>query len=246
MVPSAYAIQRGALVVDTTPATYYYPQSPMAQAVEFARAEATAKRDAKPRIGVVGLGSGSLSCYKQEGDTWRFFEIDPVIVAIAKDPVNFSYLHSCQPEVDIVLGDARLTLAKEPAGVYDLIIVDAFSSDAVPMHLMTVEALRMYMARLSPTGVVLLHISNRYLDLDAVLGTTAPLVPELHGILVSDDDADSSYAQSLSTVAAFSKSPEALESFRALSGSHELEPGKVKPWTDDTSDILGPFISKMK
>jgi hypothetical protein len=169
-----------------------------------------------------------------------------VVVGIAKNPENFSFLHTCQPNPDIVIGDARLTMAKQPDASFDLIIVDAFSSDAVPMHLMTAEALRMYAAKLTPTGVVVLHISNRYLDLDSVLGATLPLVPELSGILLSDDDADGSYAQSTSTIAAFSKTADALELFRASAQSKELEAKTVKPWTDDTADVLGPFLSKMK
>jgi hypothetical protein len=235
----------GSLVVDTTPATYYYPKSPMAQSIEFVRAGLEAE-GRKGRFGVVGLGTGSLACHAKEGEAWRFFEIDPVVVGIAKNAENFSFLHYCQPNPDIVLGDARLTLAKQPDASFDLIIVDAFSSDAVPMHLMTAEALRMYASKLTPTGVVVLHISNRYLDLDSVLGATLPLVPELHGILMSDDDADGSYAQSTSTIGAFSKDTEALDLFRATAQSKELDAKSVKPWTDDTADVLGPFLSKMK
>jgi hypothetical protein len=235
----------GNLVVDTTPGTYYHPKSPMAQSVDFVRA-ALASKGAKGNYAVIGLGTGSLACYIQDGEAWRFFEIDPVIVGIAKNGENFSFLHYCQPNPDIVIGDARLTIAKEPDGRFDLIIVDAFSSDAVPVHLMTAEALRLYAAKLTPTGVVVLHISNRYLDLDAVLGATLPLVPELHGIILSDDEADGSYAQSTSTVAAFSKDTDALDVFRAAPESKELDGKNVKPWTDDTSDVLGPFLSKLK
>ncbi len=235
----------GSLVVDTTPATYYYPKSPMAQSIDFVRAALDAE-GRKGRYGVIGLGTGSLACYAKEDEAWRFFEIDPVVVGIAKNAENFSFLHYCQPKPDIVIGDARLTMAKQPDASFDLIIVDAFSSDAVPMHLMTAEALRMYASKLTPTGVVVLHISNRYLDLDSVLGATLPLVPELFGILMSDDDADGSYSQSTSTIAAFSKTTEALELFRATAQSKELEAKSVKPWTDDTADVLGPFLSKMK
>jgi hypothetical protein len=235
----------GSIVVDTTPATYYYPQSPMAQSIEFVRAALEA-RGAKGRYGVIGLGTGSLACYAKEEESWRFFEIDPVIVGIASNPENFSFLHYCQPNPDIVIGDARLTMAKQPDGSFDLIIVDAFSSDAVPVHLMTAEALRMYARKLTPTGIVLLHISNRYLDLDSVLSATLPLVPGIDGLLMSDDNADGSYAASTSTVAVFSNSSQALEVFRATAEAKEFEATTVKPWTDDTSDILGPFLSKLK
>src|SRR5262249_20795342 len=152
----------------------------------------------------------------------------------------------CQPNPDIVLGDARLTMAKQANGSFDLIIVDAFSSDAVPVHLMTAEALRLYLDKVKPDGIVLLHISNRYLDLDSVLGATIKVLPGVYGILVSDDTADGSYAQSTSTVALFAKRPEALAPLRTLEGVAELEDRKLRAWTDDYSDILGPFLSKMR
>ena len=94
------------------------------------------------------------------------------MISIAKDPQNFTFLSKCQPDTDIVLGDARLTMAKEQDESFDLFIIDAFSSDAMPVHLMTAEAMRLYLDKLKPDGVVLLHISNRYLDLDSVLGAT--------------------------------------------------------------------------
>jgi hypothetical protein len=205
--------EQGNTVADIAPATYYHAGSPMAKSVETMRTIATAD-GRKGRYGVIGLGTGSLACHAVEGEAWRFFEIDPVIITIAAESDSFTFIENCQPKPDIVIGDARLTMNKETDGSFDLIIVDAFSSDAVPVHLMTAEALAMYVAKLNPTGVVLLHISNRYLDLDAVLAATAPLVPGIHGIIVSDDVSDGSYAQSTSTVALFAKSPEALEQFR--------------------------------
>jgi hypothetical protein len=202
------------------------------------------------RYGVVGLGAGSLSCYSKEGEAWRFFEIDPTVVGIARNPEKFTYLQTCQPRPDIVIGDARLTLAKEAPDSFDLIIVDAFSSDAVPMHLMTAEALKLYASKLTPTGIVLLHISNRYLDLDNVLAATKPLVPGLDGMLLSDDEAGGGYARSASTVALFSKSTATLKPYRELASASEFaDPatlGRVKAWTDDASDILGPFLSKRR
>ncbi len=237
---------KGEIVVDTTPTTYYHPGSPMAQSVVTVR-ENVSEVGGTKRFGVIGLGSGSLSCHAAEGETWRIFEIDPVMVKIASDTDNFSYLASCQPNPpDIVIGDARLTMTKEKNGSFDLIIVDAFSSDAVPIHLMTAEAIRLYLDKVSERGVVVLHISNRYLDLDAVLGATIKLVPGAHGLIISDDTADGSYASTSSTVAVFAKSPEALEPFRKLTELRELDAKGVRPWTDESSDIIGPFLSKMR
>jgi hypothetical protein len=195
---------------------------------------------------VIGLGAGSLACHSKDGEAWRFFEIDPVVIGIASNARNFTFLKHCQPNPDIVLGDARLTMAKQPNESFDLIIVDAFSSDAVPVHLMTAEALRLYLDKVKSDGIVLLHISNRYLDLDSVLGATIKVLPGVHGILVSDDAADGSYAQSTSTVALFAKSEEALAPLRTLDGVAELDNHNLRAWTDDYSDILGPFLSKMK
>jgi hypothetical protein len=235
----------GTLVLDTTPGTYYYPQSPMARTIELVRQRVTSE-GGQGRYGVIGLGTGSLACLSKPGESWRFFEIDPVIVGIATDPEKFSFVSNCQPKFDVVLGDARLTLAKEPAASYDLIIVDAFSSDAIPVHLMTAEAIRLYADKLKPNGVVLLHVSNRYLDLDEVLAATAPLVPGLDGLLLDDNNADGSYAQSTSTVGVFSRSKTALDPFRKLEMATELPVTAMRGWTDDYSDILAPFLTKLK
>jgi len=236
----------GAAKPDPTPGTYYHPDSPMAQSVAAARKNVTAN-GGTGRFGVIGLGAGSLACLAEKGEQWRFFEIDPLMVSIARNPANFAYLEACQPNPpDIVIGDARLTLAKEPDGAFDIIVVDAFTSDAVPIHLMTAEALRLYLKKTSPSGVAVLHISNRYLDLDTVLAATIKLVDGAHGILVSDDDADGSYGQTSSTVAVFAKSAEALAPFAALKGAHDLDAKHLRAWTDDYSDIVGPFFSKMK
>ncbi len=237
---------KGEYVLDTSPATYYHPTSPMARSVELIR-EHVSEAGGTKRFGVIGLGSGSLACHAAEGESWRFFEIDPLMVKIASDVENFSYLANCQPSPpDIVIGDARLTMAKEPSGGFDLIIVDAFSSDAVPIHLMTAEALQLYLDKISPNGVAVLHISNRYLDLDSVLGATAKLVPGAYGLIVSDDTADGGYGSTSSTIAVFAKTEAALEPFRGLSDVRELDAKGLRAWTDDYSDVIGPFLSKLK
>ena len=125
------------------PTTYYYPGSPMGQTIAKRR-EVLAAKGEKGRYGIVGLGTGSSACHKREGETWRFFEIDPTVIKIAKNPKNFTFISKCQPDIDIVVGDARLTMAKEPDASFDLFIIDAFSSDAIPVHLLTTEAVKMY------------------------------------------------------------------------------------------------------
>ena len=125
------------------------------------------------RIGVVGLGTGTLACYARPGQSWTFFEIDPAMVKIARDPKRFSFISRCAPDANMVLGDARLSLARQPPHSIDVLAVDAFSSDAVPMHLLTREALDVYARALSPNGILVMHISNRYLDLEPVLADGA-------------------------------------------------------------------------
>ena len=235
----------GAVLDDPTPGTYYHPKSPMAITVNEVR-ERLSAQGRHGRYGVIGLGAGSLACYAAEGERWRFFEIDRLVVMIARSPESFSFLYHCQTEPDIVLGDARLTIGREAAESFDLIIVDAFTSDAVPVHLMTAEALKLYASKLKPDGIVLLHISNRYLDLDSVLAATLPLVPEFSGLILSDDEADGSYASTTSTVAIFSKDATVIDGFRKRPEAVEFEQTSLRAWTDDYSDVLGPFLSKMR
>ncbi len=241
---------KGQKIEDPTPGTYYYPNSPMAQSVRIvreglAKAAPAGTEPRSGRYGVIGLGAGSLACLSRPGDRFRFFEIDPLMVSIAKNPDNFSFLSKCQPNADIVLGDARLTVGREADSSLDVIIVDAFSSDAVPVHLMTAEALSLFLSKITPNGVVVLHVSNRYLDLDGVAAATLQLVPGAKGLIISDDSADGSYAQTSSTVVVFAKSEEVLAPFRQLETIYELDPRGLRPWTDDFSDIIGPFRSKL-
>ncbi|HEX8573979.1 MAG TPA: fused MFS/spermidine synthase [Allosphingosinicella sp.] len=153
--------------MESEPTTYYARRS----GVGLALASLPIFHGPNPAVGVVGLGTGTLSCFASPGQDWRFFEIDPAIVRIASD--RFSFLSRCAPRARIVLGDARLSLAREPAGRLDLLAVDAFSSDAIPIHLMTREALQVYRRALKPDGLLLIHISNRYLDLEPVLAAAA-------------------------------------------------------------------------
>jgi hypothetical protein len=123
-------------------------------------------------VGLVGLGTGALAAYGDPGERWTFFELDPAVVAIARDSGLFTYLSDARAAVDVVLGDARRTLVDEH-GLFGMLVLDAFSSDAVPAHLLTREALALYLARLAPHGVIALHLSNHFLDLEPVVGRGA-------------------------------------------------------------------------
>jgi hypothetical protein len=167
-----------------TPQTYYHPNGPLGQvfqAFPFWRFG---------RVGVVGLGTGAAACYARQGQDWTFYEIDPVVERIARDERYFTFLADCAPKAKVVIGDARLSLAAAPDASFDLLILDAFSSDAIPVHLLTTEAFALYRQKLSPGGVIMAHISNRYLDLERVLGRIT-LATGFFGV-VQYHDADTS------------------------------------------------------
>ncbi len=150
------------------PLTYFSRSGPIGQALTDLPAGGT-----RSRVAVVGLGAGSLACYGQPGQRWTFYEIDPTVVQVARDPRLFTFLRDCPPATDVVLGDARLSLTRAPENHFDVLVVDAFNSDAIPVHLLTREALALYLGKLTDDGVLAVHITNRYLDLRPVLGDLA-------------------------------------------------------------------------
>ncbi len=139
----------------------------------FGQAFATLDDSLKKRVGVIGLGAGSLAGYGRRGERWTFYEIDPAVEEIAEDPRYFTYLHDCPVDVDVVMGDARLSLQQAPDGQYGVLVLDAYTSDTIPLHLITREALALYLRKLAPDGVLIFHISNRHLRLERVLGVLA-------------------------------------------------------------------------
>ena len=219
------------------PLTYYYKRGPIAETIATMR-EQRGRLDA---VAVVGLGTGSMACHGRAGERWRYFEIDPVVVRLARDREKFRFLSECGGSDDIVLGDARLTLAEEP-GRFDLIVLDAFSSDVVPVHLLTREALGQYLSRLKEGGAIAFHISNRYLELASVIAE----VGATHGLttIVRRDDSVSPeetrrdmYAGSL--VAVVARSHDDIAKLSARPGWRpKVADGSVRPWTDDYSNIL--------
>ncbi len=148
------------------PTTYYHPTGPVGQVFD-------ALPEATSRPAVVGLGTGTMACYNRPGQQMTFYEIDPLVESVARNNNLFTYLRDCPGENNVVLGDARLSLADAPDEEYGIIAADAFSSDAIPIHLMTREAIDLYFDKLQSDGVLLMHISNRHLDLEPVLGNVA-------------------------------------------------------------------------
>lgn len=224
-------------VTDPLPATYYYPGSPMAKGVQVAR-DVSGKSNGGLSVGSVGLGAGSISCYSKPNEAWRFYEIDPVVVRLATNPHVFSFMSRCRPGADIVVGDARLTLARERDQKFDYLIIDAFSSDAVPVHLLTREAIAMYLSKLAPDGILALHISNRHMDLISVAGSTALAIPGAHAALADDVPGSQSYDASASHVMFVTKSERAVKPLLAWGNVKVVNTPTVTPWTDDYSDII--------
>ncbi len=220
------------------PTTYYGPRSGAGLALQF---HPRRLRGEPLRVGLVGLGVGTLAAYGQAGDTFRFYEIQPRVAALAGGAGgHFSFLADCPAEVQVVLGDARLTLARELAAGggqgYDVLLVDAFSSDSIPVHLLTQQALALYAAHLAPGGVLGLHVTNRHLDLDPVVRAGAtPL-----GWRVGRVDAIRSEATNFSRWMLLEREPALLAGLGAARLLVEPdEPRRVRPWTDDFSNLLG-------
>lgn len=150
------------------PVTYFSREGPLGQLFDV-----LASRENVNHVGVAGLGVGSVACYRRPGQDWTFFEIDPVVARMARDTRYFHFITDCAPGEPIVLGDARLSLARTVPKQLDLLILDAFSSDSVPVHLITREALALYVSKLSEDGVLAFNISNRYLDMRPILANLA-------------------------------------------------------------------------
>ncbi len=146
------------------PQTYYVPESGIGRVMISTVAK---------NIGVVGLGSGALACYARPDQSWTFYEIDPLVVQIAHDTSLFTYLSDCAPKASMQVGDARLKLKLAQSSSYDMLVIDAFSSDSIPLHLITANAFDLYRSKLSPSGILMVHISNRYMDLQPVIGNIA-------------------------------------------------------------------------
>lgn len=219
------------------PLTYFYTGGGIADGIGSLR---TAHGGLLPTVAVVGVGSGSLACQSRAGENWDFYEIDPAVIRIATDPARFTFFSACAPATTFVIGDARLTLGDARDGSLDLIVVDAFSSDAIPIHLLTEEALSLYMRKLKPNGGVILHISNRNMELASVVAATAAaqgLVTWLNTPIRTAEDLRAMKTApdvALLVRPGVDPGPVVARNWRELSG-----PGRTRPWSDDYADIVG-------
>ncbi len=211
------------------PTTYYTQTSGVGRALE-----ALHPRTEPLKVGVIGLGSGTLAVYGSKGDVYRFYDINPAVVVIAHR--DFSYVRDSEANVQIALGDARISLEREAPQGFDLLAIDAFSSDAIPVHLLTYEALAIYRRHMKPGGIIAFHVTNRFLDLVPVVARLAE-AQHLAAVLVSDDGEDSMASRSDWVLVSDSEA-----SLRAPQIAGGQSPMELRPewrlWTDDFNNIV--------
>ena len=224
----------GALI--DTPAAYYTESGPAG------RVFATLRARPPMRIAVVGAGAGELAAYGRPGDSITFYEIDDAVIRVATDPSLFSYVRDSKASVNFVLGDGRLSLEQNPAARYDLLVLDAYSSDSIPTHLLTDQAVQLYLNRLNPGGLLLLNLSNRFFDLEPILARIAAQ-HHLAGLTMTDQlitPAQAAQGKLVSTWVVMARSTADLGSLATDPAWQPLGTGAGAPlWTDDYTNLLG-------
>jgi hypothetical protein len=221
------------------PLTYFHPTGPLGDL--FAASNGTVRRRA---VAVVGLGAGSLACYGRPDERWTFYEIDPTVLRIASDSRFFTFLRDCPTRLFVLLGDARLVLAGAPDASYDLIILDAYSSDAPPMHLITLDAVRLYLRKLAPNGLLAFNISNRHLVLEPVLGTIARAAG-LVAHVRNDVEVSAAERRAGKIESQWVVMGRRAEDLGALARDPRwtvaAAPAHAAPWTDDFASLFSAF-----
>ena len=205
--------------------TYYSQESGIGLILKKCRPDSPLK------VGLVGLGAGTSAVYGQPGDHFRFYEINPEVVRFAKK--HFTYLVECSAKLDVVLGDARLQLEQEPPQEYDVLVLDAFSGDGVPVHLLTSEAFDLYRRHLRPNGVIAAHVTNRHLDLRPVLRAQAERLNH-HALTVRCDVGENSTFSLWVLMTNDLK----LLSRPEIRKRRTVDDGRKVLWTDARSDLV--------
>ena len=223
------------------PITYYYKDGGIGQAISAIRE----RKGAPLNVAVIGLGAGTLTCASEPSESWKFFEIDQTMVDTARDPKYFRYISSCAPDLKPVIGDARLTFTKEPDGAYDLIIVDAYSSDAIPIHLATAEAMKIYKDKLAPHGAVVMHVSNRHLDLEPVAVGIADANGMKSWVYNEDSGRDDDYIFATDVVVSAREKVDIGRLGASKQWVETMADKKQRVWTDDYSNIIGALYRRL-
>lgn len=212
------------------PTSYYGPTSGIAVALKL--------KDRPGRhVGVIGLGTGSLAAYGRRGDRFHFYDINPQVVEIARK--EFTFLRDTHAMVEVTVGDARLSLERQPAQSFDVLVVDAFSSDAIPIHLLTKEAMRVYVRHMRADGVIAFHVSNRFFDLPPVIKRVGGS-QGLQAALLVDEPGDTEYAKTDWVLVSADRQFLANEAVTAITQEADEIPG-LRAWTDDDHDLFRIF-----
>jgi hypothetical protein len=209
------------------PTSYYGPTSGIGLVLKLVDA-------AGRRVGVIGLGAGSLAAYGRQGDQFHFYDINPQVVELARR--EFTFLRDSRAMIDVSLGDARLTLEREPAQAFDVLAVDAFSSDSIPIHLMTTEALSVYLRHMKPAGVIAFHVTNRFFDLASVVKRLA----DAHGLgslLIVDNPDDDDLSKSDWVLVTTNHAILSADEFSQNTEEPRTIPG-LRVWTDDDHNLF--------
>jgi hypothetical protein len=186
-------------------------------------------------VGIIGLGVGAISSYAREGDNFRFYEIDPLVEKVARQ--EFTYLADCRGRVEVAIGDGRLSLEQEPSRKFDLLIVDAFSSDSIPVHLLTVEALKLYFDRLKPDGILAIHISNRHLNLEPVLELARSGLGKRAVLIRANADRSMQIYYTDWVLMTSGRDLRQIPGINKVAVELEARPG-IRLWTDDYSNLV--------
>lgn len=218
---------------ELTPISYYGPRSGVGRAMAALQARPSL------RVGVVGLGAGVLAAYCRPGDVFRFYEINPDVLDISTN--EFAFFKGCRADKQVLLGDARLTMERQPAQHFDLLAVDAFSGDSIPIHLLTEQAFALDFREVKPDGVLAVHVSNKYLDLVPVVARAAADFGRLAYVVDDDNEQESGMSDStwvlVTTDSRLMDSP----SFKKAVWRPAKAPERFRPWTDDYSNLLAIF-----
>ncbi len=227
------------------PLTYYRVGSPIHEALTAARTI----KGGPLRIAAIGLGTGSMACLIDQKDDMTYFEIDTTVIEIARDPRRFTFLSECRPDVPVVVGDARLTLSQAPKSAFDVVVVDAFASDSIPTHLLTLEAMALYADKLTPSGIIVLHLSSRHMELKSVAHSVAAAAGLVSREKEEDlpEDADEEYKFD-STVVAVGRRDADLAPLTPETQWEKPEKDalSVRPWTDDYANPLGAIWRQLQ
>ena len=229
-----HGVQLTRATLRRTPTSYYGPDSGLGRAIRYFEAGSPV------RVGVVGLGAGVTAAYCRAGDVFHFYDINPLVLQIATS--WFTFLKDCPGDHQVLLGDARLTMEQQPTQQYDVLAIDAFTGDAIPVHLLTREAFLIYERHLKPGGILAVHVSNRYLDLVPVVARNAVDLGRI-AMQVSDDGESQDYFSSSDWVLVSSDRSIFKDALFKGSKLAKTQPG-LRPWSDDYSNLIQILLKK--